>query len=107
MIWERDYMKGRSSGDGAPDEVPVDSPLPPFDIFAGLERQELPPQGKSAALPGGSEVDHARPASVAPHPASRTELPLNRLLKRHPRFFWYIAIAVLALILGILLGKKL
>jgi hypothetical protein len=83
----------------------IESEPPPFDIFAGLKQQPLPAQNtlaETAQMPapaGESKTSHVSQA----HP----ELPLDRLMKRHPRLPWYIALVVAGIVLGVLLSKML
>jgi hypothetical protein len=111
MIWERDYMKWRSGAQGDPDGTAhtEGTASDPVDIFAGLQRQDIssqaPPIKATDDLKSGNL---ARPLGSSPPLASgQSELPLNQLLAKYPRFFWYAAIAILGIIIGILLGRKL
>jgi hypothetical protein len=81
----------------------------PINIFSGVELQPLAPQAPPAKASDDSKGGNsARPlGSTTPLAAGQQELLLNRLLAKHPRFFWYVAIAILGIIIGILLGRKL
>ncbi|HTA95086.1 MAG TPA: hypothetical protein VK769_03080 [Verrucomicrobiae bacterium] len=105
MIWERDYMRRRSDAKGDADAADTTDPT---DIFAGIQQQPL----HSQAPPTASDDSKTRNSvitlgSSVPQAAGQPELPLNRLLAKYPRFFWYAAIAILGIIIGILLGRKL
>jgi hypothetical protein len=107
MIWERDYMRRRS--DAADTTHTEGSTSDPIDIFAGLERQPLHSQAPPAKASDDSKSGNSARTLVssAPIAAGQPELILNRLLAKHPRFFWYAAIAILGITIGILLGRKL
>ena len=98
-------MKRRPDGNGDAD----DADTGPVDIFAGLQRQPLPPQAPPNKVSDDSKTGDSERTfgSSAPLAASQPELPLNRLLAKYPRLFWYAAIAILGVIIGILLGSKL
>ena len=113
MIWERDYMKRRSGAksdaDAADTTHTEGSASDPTDIFAGVERQDLNFQASPTKASNDSKTGNAGRTlgSSAPPATGQPEMPLNRLLAKHPRFFWYVAIAILGIIIGILLGTKL
>ena len=81
----------------------------PIDIFAGVARQPLPSQTPPTKASDDSKTGNSAPTfgPSAPRSGDQAELPLDRLLAKHPRFFWYVAIAFLGIIIGILLGRKL
>ena len=106
-------MRRRSEetgGAGASDTAHTeDSPPGPADIFEGVKRLPIHSQSPaSRALDDSKKGNSGRTlVSSAPQATGQSELLLNRLLAKHPRFFWYAAIAVVGIIIGILLGKKL
>jgi len=112
MLWERDYMK-RRSGTGGDSGVSATihaqgAASDPVDIFDGVERQALTSQTPTARPSDDSKtVNSARAlSSSAPLATNQPEPPLNRLLAKHPRFFWYAGIAILGIIIGLLLGRS-
>jgi len=113
MIWERDYMKQRSGAKGDTDAADTahsqGSASDHIDIFEGVERQDLPPQAPPTSASGDFKINNSSRTSdsSAPLVTGQPELPLNRLLAKYPRFFWYAAIAILGIVIGILLGKNL
>jgi len=113
MIWERDYMKRRSGAKGDTDAADTThtegSASDPTDIFAGVERQALHSQAPPAKASNDSKTGNSGRtlSSSAPPATDQPEILLSRLLNKHPRFFWYAAIAILGIIIGILLGRKL
>jgi hypothetical protein len=113
MIWDRDYMKGRPGEKGeanAPDTTDTEgSASDPVDIFAGVPRQPLHSQVPPIRASDDSKTSNSARTlgSSAPLAAGQPELLLNRLLAKYPRFFWYAAMAILGIIIGILLGRKL
>ncbi len=113
MIWDRDYMKWRygEKGDAdAPDTANTEgSASGPADIFAGVPRLPLHSQAPPTRASDDSKTGNsARTLGSSSPPAPvQPELLLNRLLAKYPRLFWYTAIAVLGIIIGILLGRKL
>ena len=113
MIWDRDYMKWRPEerGDaGAPDATHTEGSAPgPVDILAGVPRQPLHSQAPLTTASDGSKIGNSPRTlgSSAPSAAGQADLLLNRLLAKYPRFLWYVAIAILGIIIGMLLGRKL
>ena len=112
MIWERDYMKWRSGAKSEADAADTThaegSMSDPIDIFAGVQRQPLPSQTPSTRASDNSMTGNSLRALGSSAPlTNQPELPLNKLLAKYPRFFWYAAIAILGIVIGILLGRKL
>jgi hypothetical protein len=113
MIWERDYMKRRSGAEcnsGASDTIQTEgSASDPVDIFAGVQRQPLSSQDPTARASDDSKSGNSvsNLDSTVPLAADQSELPLNRLLAKYPRFLCYATIVILGIIISILLGRKL
>jgi hypothetical protein len=114
MIWERDYMRRRSDAKGdanAADTAHAEGSASdgPIDIFAGLQRLPLHSQPPSTKASDDSKTGNSARTlgSSVPLATGQPELLLNRVLAKHPRFLWYAAIAILGIIIGILLGRKL
>ncbi|HEY3763125.1 MAG TPA: hypothetical protein VGN23_15370 [Verrucomicrobiae bacterium] len=107
MLWERDYMRRRHSENAdadAAETIHVRASAPePTDIFAGVQMHDLHAQTPSPKASDDSKTDNSGRSLSSPAPQS--ELPVNWLLAKHPRFFWYIAIAILGIIIGFLLAS--
>jgi hypothetical protein len=103
MLWERDYMKRRSNSDVAATIHAQGAASEPVDIFTGVERKPLHSQAPSTS--DSKTGNSPRPlGSPTPLTSSQPELPLNRLLTKHPRLFLYAIIAI-GIIIGILLSR--
>jgi hypothetical protein len=96
MIWDRDYMKERRDD---PNEVaeaePSSQKLAPFNLFGGITSEPLAPgQPLSEPAPKAKQ-----PEAQPPMPTATAEKP--------GRTVWIIAaIAIAALIVGLLIGLQ-
>jgi len=111
VIWDRDYMKQAPTDEISEAQKKASGDPKPFDIFAGMQGEPAPPSKASSAsgnLPfdvfaGMSGQPIATNAKINNDPA-----PANlSFTEKHPRFFVYLAIALLALLAGVYLGSKL